>query len=245
MSRTNFSTYIAIKNQLLQMFREKKFENNRLPSEAELAKTLDISLTTLRESLMILALEGYITKKHGAGNYVHPSTLDFENRIFFNECLTMSGYTAQLRLIDQQIVPASAEVAEQLQISEEAPVLRIEKLHYADNKPAILSIMSIPCSMFIDSTVTRIDETDFLYLHDMMWKHCRSSLAHSLNSYVPLALPAEAADLLELPAGTPIIANAQVFYDTFDKPVIHSFSYFNPKYHTVRNLQNWALEQPL
>ena len=245
MGRTNFSTYMAIKNQLLQMFRSQQFENNRLPSEADLAKALDISLTTLRESLMILALEGYITKKHGAGNYVHPSTLDFENRIFFNECLQLSGYTAQLKLIDQCVVPASEEIAAQLRINTGDPLLQTTKLHYADNNPAILAITSIPKSLFVNPEIQMIDDPDYLYLHDMMWKYCRCNLAHSLNSYLPLALPKEAAKLLDLPEGTPVIGDVQVFYDTFDNPVIYSYSYFNPKYHTVRNLQNWALEQPL
>ena len=65
MSRTNYSAYMAIKNKILEIFRTETFERNKLPSEAALANRLGISLVTLRESLMMLALEGYITKRTG------------------------------------------------------------------------------------------------------------------------------------------------------------------------------------
>ena len=223
------------------MFKTETFENNKLPSEAELAQMLDISLATLRESLMMLALEGYITKRHGAGNYVHPSTLDFENRIFYDECLRRNGYSVRRKVIEQLITPADDEVAAMLGIPCSAAILRSTKIHFANKQPAILAITSIPQSLLVNPALEAIEEADFQYLHEMIWKYCRRNLAHSLNEYVPLALSENLSALFELPAGAPIIANRQVFYDTFDTPVMHSFSYFNPDFHKVRVLQNWAL----
>lgn len=245
MGRTNFSTYIAIKNQLLNMLKTEKFENNKLPSEAELAQMMDISLATLREALMMLALEGFITKRHGSGNYVHPSTLHFENRIFFTECLRLSGYEVRREMVSQKTVPAGKDVAQALGIEESAPVLSSTNIYYADEQPAILSVITLPKAMLVNPALDHIESCDFQYLHEMVWKHCRRNLAHSLNEYVPLALPEEVARIFKLPPGTPIIANDQVFYDTFDIPVMHSYSYFYPNLYKVRVLQNWALGQPV
>ena len=50
------------------MMKDNAFEDNKLPSEPLLAQKLGISLVTLREALLMLALEGYITKRHGSGN---------------------------------------------------------------------------------------------------------------------------------------------------------------------------------
>ncbi|MEL7610274.1 MAG: GntR family transcriptional regulator [Bacillota bacterium] len=243
MSRTNFSTYVAIKSQLLNMFKTETFPNNKLPSEAELAETLDISLSTLREALMMLALEGYITKRHGAGNYVHPSTLNFENRIFFAECLRRNGYTVRMKIMSQSITEAGEEIARALCISPSDTVLSCTNIHSADGQPAIVSIITIPQALFVNGVLSHVDGQDFEYLHEMMWKYCRRTLAHSLNEYGPLALPASVAKIFNLPEGTPIITNNQVFYDTYDTPVMHSYSYFYPNLYKVHVLQNWALGQ--
>jgi len=81
MGNTNLSTYMAVKRQLLGIFRTERFPGNKLPSEEKLAQRLGISLVTLREGMLMLALEGYITKRHGVGNFVHPSVLDPTNHL--------------------------------------------------------------------------------------------------------------------------------------------------------------------
>ena len=106
MARTNYSTYLAIKRRILDIFRSEKFENNKLPPESQLAKRLGISLVTLREALLMLALEGYITKRHGSGNYIHPSALDYENRsYYFMECLKRDGFEPSLEILEQTYIP--------------------------------------------------------------------------------------------------------------------------------------------
>jgi GntR family transcriptional regulator len=200
---------------------------------------LGISLVTLRESLLMLALEGYITKRHGSGNYVHRSTLDFENRsIFFSDCLKNAGYTPGIKVISQEIHPTTKEVSQALNISEQDPVLENRIIHTADGLPAIYTVLTIPKALL---TNTSIEAMDFRYLHELIWKYCHKNLAHSLNEYVPMGLPVEIADIFTLEAGTPIIACKQVFYDTFDTPIIYSLSYFYPNLYRVRTLQNWAL----
>jgi GntR family transcriptional regulator len=225
------------------MFKTETFPNNKLPSEAELAATLDISLTTLREALMMLALEGYITKRHGAGNYVHPSTLNFENRIFFVECLRRNGYTVRMHTIKQEVVEAGEEIANALSISPGDQVLRCINIHSADDQPAIVSVISIPQALFAGGPRTEVESQDFERLHELVWKYCRRNLAHSLNEYVPLGLPKDVAEVFKLNIGTPIIANNQVFYDMLDTAVMHSYSYFYPNLYKVHVLQNWALGQ--
>ena len=124
MSRTNYSAYMAIKNKIMEIFRTETFEKNKLPSEAALASRLGISLVTLRESLMMLALEGYITKRHGSGNYVHPSTLDYENRsYYFTEYLKKEGYQTAIKLLSQEWRPADEEARKMLRLEEGERVL--------------------------------------------------------------------------------------------------------------------------
>lgn len=239
MSRTNYSAYMAIKRQILEIFRTETFEKNKLPSEAALAARLGISLVTLRESLLMLALEGYITKRHGSGNYVHPSTLDYENRsYYFVDCLRKDGYRTEIRLANQAFVEADEESAHALGIQPGDKLLRNEIEYLADKKPTVLTVGQIPASLLVRSDV---ENMAFSYIHVLIHDYCHKDLAHSLNEYLPMGLPEHLAESFELPVGTPIIASKQVFYDVNDDPVLYNTHYFYPDRYKVKILQNWDL----
>ena len=239
MSRTNYSAYMAIKKQILEIFTKETFEKNKLPSEAALAERLGISLVTLREALLMLALEGYISKRHGSGNYVHPSTLDYENRsCYFAECLKKDGYEVEIRLRGQSWQRADADLAGLLRLREGEKVLRNEIVYLADGKPAILTVGHIPDALLVRRDVEKMS---FAKIHVLIHDYCQRDVAHSLNEYMPMGLPQELSDLFELPAGTPIIASDQIFYDVYDNPVLFNRHYFYPGVYKVKTLQNWDL----
>lgn len=239
MSRTNYSAYMAIKKQILTIFETETFEKNKLPSEAALAERLGISLVTLREALLMLALEGYITKRHGSGNYVHPSTLDYENRsYYFVDCLRKDGYDTEIRLMNQSWQKADEEIAHALHLEVGDPLLRNQIVYLADNKPAILTMGSIPERLLVRRDV---EHMAFDRIHVMIHEYCQRDVAHSLNEYVPMGLPRELTGLFHLPEGTPIICSKQVFFDIYDEPVLFNTHYFYPGTYKVKTLQNWDL----
>ncbi len=240
-SRTNFSTYMAIKSKLIQTFKTESFENNKLPSEPTLAKQLGISLVTLREALLMLALEGYITKRHGSGNYVHPSTLNFENRSFyFIENFRRQSVEPGVRILSQSFIPAGEKVAQILTLKENAQILCNRVTYTANGKPAIVTQMHMP-----DMYLTRhdVENMNFFYIHELVWDFCSRQIAHALNEYQPVAAPEEIAALMGIPVNSPLTYAEQIFYDMYDVPVLYSYHYCDPKYYTIRTLQNWDLNQ--
>ncbi len=239
MPRTNYSAYLAIKRQLLEIFRTERFERNKLPSESVLAARLGISLVTLREALSMLALEGYVTKKHGSGNYLHPSALDYENRsVYFFDCLEHDGYKPEIRVLAQEVEPAGAEVAGFLRIAPAEPILKNTLLYLADGKPAILTKGHIPAALLVDGDYKSMD---FHFLHVLVQQYMRRSLAHALNEYSPLGVDEALAELFDLPVGTPIVTSKQTFFDEGDTPVLFNLHAFYPNRYRVKTLQNWAL----
>lgn len=239
MSRTNYSAYMAIKNKIMEIFRSETFEKNKLPSEAALANRLGISLVTLRESLMMLALEGYITKRHGSGNYVHPSTLEYENRTYcYTEYLHKKGYHAGIQLLAQEWSSADAREAEMLGIQEGEKLLVNRLLYLADEHPAIYTIHRIPAELLVREDVAQMP---FAQIHILIRDYMGREVAHALNHYTPVAAMGQYAQRLELAEGTPILSNSQVFYDISDQQMLYSTNYFHPDYYQLRTLQNWDL----
>src|SRR5690625_4480847 len=50
-------------------------ENEKLPSEFQLAKLLGVSRTTLREALRIMEEKSIVTRRHGVGTFVNPKPI--------------------------------------------------------------------------------------------------------------------------------------------------------------------------
>lgn len=243
MAKTNYSTYLAIKSQLLDIFKQEEFERNKLPSEPILAKRLGISLVTLREALLMLAMEGYITKRHGSGNYVHPSALYFEkNNICFTDCIEKEGFRSGIDLFRQETHPADAKAADMLRINEGDMLMCSHAVYTADDAPAIYCIGCIPVELLQEEETP--SAPDQPYVNRMIWNCCHRDLAHALNEYFPTLLDEETAKILGMKAGEPVIGCRQVFYDVFDTPVMYTLHYFNPRYYKLRALENWDLNQP-
>ncbi len=241
MARTNYSTYMAIKHQLLHIFKTETFERNKLPPESALAARLGISLVTLREALLMLALEGYITKRHGSGNYIHPSSLDHENRsLYFADCLQNDGYTVHIQQLSHTIIPAEGEAADYFGIHTSETVVQNKLLYFADDIPAILTVSYFPTSLLVTND---LEHLEFAHVH--IWVHQAMSreVAHSLNDYFPISIDGEAAELLQLPQAYPIIASRQMFYDVQDVPILYNRHFFNPKVYQLKTLQNWDLDK--
>lgn len=63
--------YVTVYNTLFKMITEGEFsENDRLPSEPELAKDLKVSRSTLRQALTLLQDDGLIKIIRGKGNFI-------------------------------------------------------------------------------------------------------------------------------------------------------------------------------
>ena len=241
MAKTNYSTYIAIKNRVLAMMKDNAFEDNKLPSEPLLAQKLGISLVTLREALLMLALEGYITKRHGSGNYIHKSALDFENRsIYFADCLEKEGYKATSEVLERKFISADNKLKKLLKLSGNEKFLRTKIVVKADGCPAIYTLNYIPERLLVNKNV---EEMCFDYLHEVIWKFCERSLAHALNDYQPVLVNKELSEALQMKRNAPVISCLQSYYDIQDEIVAYNHHFFNPAYYTLRTLQNWDLNQ--
>ena len=124
------------------MMKDNAFEDNKLPSEPLLAQKLGISLVTLREALLMLALEGYITKRHGSGNYIHKSALDFENRsIYFADCLEKEGYKATSEVLERKFISAESKLKKLLKFIEMKILYIISLKEFAQIVEKLLTTM--------------------------------------------------------------------------------------------------------
>ena len=240
MGKINYSTYSGVKRRLLEIFRSENFPNNKLPSEAELSSRLGVSLVTLRESLLMLAMEGFITKKHGSGNYVHPSALDPKMRIdlvnSFSEMLEQSGYKAEYIPMGHYIEKADDKVAAKLGIKVGDEVFTAIWHYIADSKLAIVAYNRIPVKL-IQKDLPK-DNFPIINLDDFLWEYCHQETSHALSGYSPLLCNERLAKLFGIGLPAAILVWKQVFYSVADEKLSYNEVYFNPEIGELITLRN-------
>ncbi|MGO5053064.1 GntR family transcriptional regulator [Lachnospiraceae bacterium LCP25S3_G4] len=242
MGKTNFNTYIKIKQHLVQKFGNECFKNNKLPSEAALAKELEISLVTLREALMMLALEGYITKRHGSGNYVHPSAFDPTYRndlgITFADAFRQQGYEPDMRIVGIMKRFAGEKYSNIFKVNEDDIIESAEVIYTANKLPSIFSIQSLPAKNLKKSFQIGKENWN---IHEFIYEYCGRHITHSINEYKAIEATERVATMFEIQSGSPLLYCEQLFYDIQDQPILFNVHYFHPERYGVRMLQNWDL----
>jgi GntR family transcriptional regulator len=201
--------------------------DNRLPSENVLAGQLGVSRATIRETLLAMEREGYITKKHGVGTFVHPSALKARTRIDgvvdFDQLLVKAGYarvTASSR-VDSQV---ANDYAGPLGVARDEQVHVYRRIFRADARPAIYSVIRIPRTLLAgEPPVPAETETIFALIK----KASGEEATHRIAWLKARTVDAEVGDALDLPVGEPVLSWDSVMYNYKDRALLHSSVYFN------------------
>lgn len=124
----------------------------KLPPENEMAKNFSVSRVTIRRALDDLEKEGLILRIHGKGTFVNPDALQIKTSLLpggeFRQLIRDSGYEAKFEIQRFEKLLSDGEVSRKLEIPLGTPYYLLEKLYFADQHPAIVSIDRVPCEYF-------------------------------------------------------------------------------------------------
>ncbi|MFN8455598.1 MAG: GntR family transcriptional regulator [Anaerolineae bacterium] len=227
MLKRNPSLTDQAKLHLKQRILNAEFEDGRIPSETELALSLGVSRTTIRDALSRLELEGVIYRKQGAGTFVNEAGLQIKSRLEeiwgYEAMLEAHGYTPSTQIISINEDLVSPNIAQDLNLPDSSKLLVIKKLFLADEQPVILTINLLPTNL-ITQPCSREDFHTPIY--QFLPQFCQQHLAYYLSEIVPLAATDELAQTLHIPNQKPLIAFEEIGYNQDNQPVVKAFSYF-------------------
>ena len=182
---------------------------DRLPSEDELAEGFKVSKITVRQALRELAQIGHIRREQGRGTFVRTPRLVAGTRALtsFSEEMRRQGVQASSAVLEQGIVPASADVASTLGIPEDEPVFRLRRLRLADGDPMGVQTAYIPARL-----VPRIEDIEFSRssLYDVLSGHYDLVPASAHETHYAFAVAVDDAALLHLDEGAPVMGTELV-----------------------------------
>ncbi|BDH57427.1 GntR family transcriptional regulator [Tsukamurella sp. PLM1] len=206
-------------------------EGEQAPSEAALCEEFGTSRGPVRQALASLRAEGLIVGGRGRSPLVRRNVPSHAASALgsFTGWAREHGREPGQRTVLQARVPASAEIAERLQVAEGEPVLELHRLRTLDGAPALLETM-----YFVWSLGCRLMEFDpdsgsvnrFLLDHG-------ADLYASTHQLDAVAATADEADRLGLAEGAPLLRVRRTTTDAAGDVVEYAEDRYAPGLTTV------------
>ena len=138
--------YYQLQNIILDMINSGELQpGDYIPTESELGQMYQLSRTTVRQAIMGLVMEGKLHRVKGKGTFVAKPKIvqDFMRKLEpFSAQIGRLGLVPSTKVLDMSCVEAPQEVTEVFGSKE--PVIRLNRLRYADFEPIVVLSTYLP-----------------------------------------------------------------------------------------------------
>lgn len=223
MSRIDRTSKLPLYHQLYQILRGNILRGewqpgDMIPPESELVERHQVSRTTVRQVLDILANEGLIYRQQGRGTFVaHPTVEQTLVRIVnFTEDMRMRGCEPSSQVLFSGVIPAPKEIAEKLGIEPGEELARLERLRLADGEP-----MGVEESHLVHRYCPGVLEGDYMSnsLREALERNYGIRWAHARQAIRAILAPRHMADLLGARPKSALLFIERVSYSQDNLPV--------------------------
>lgn len=192
-----------------------------LPGEADICAETGVSRMTARQALCQLASEGLVIRQRGRGTFVAAPKVrlpDIQSiGMSYSAFLQQIGVTAETRLLRQELITASPELASALHLSPGQVLIRLVRLRLASGEKMAIETSHLPSQRA--PGLERLALTN-VSLRDILQQRYGLHLAYAIDELeISVAGPYE-ADLLQIPEGAPVAVVHSVNYLADDTPLL-------------------------
>lgn len=211
-------------------------ENERFPSEFELARTLGVSRATLREALRVLEEEKVIVRKHGVGTFVNPKPLfssGIEHLSSVSSMIRDAGMEPGTIFMDVTETVVHEEEALKFGCEEGETLVTIKRVRTADNTPVVYCIDQVLSKHLSSGTEELMDKSIF----NAIEKSGEIRIAQAVAHIEPVGYDDEASAILRCGVDIPLLVLLQQHYSEEGEMVLYSKNYFRAdkfSFHVVR-----------
>lgn len=211
----------------------------RLPSESGLAEEFGVSRATIRTVLAKLSVEGLILRRQGDGTYVNERIQEINTHIGglwdFAHLIESSGFEVSIQSLLIKVVAATEDNARTLTINAGDELLLMERLFFADQKPAILAKNLIPASLL---TVSSQEINGELRIREIMKRYFNQEIAFVITE-ISSSSTDEIASVLDIDTRHNLLNLKMTFYSKDNQPLTIGDNYLNDDVLKLRLVQAW------
>jgi len=191
---------------------------DRLPTERELSKRLNVNRMTVRRAFQSLESKGLINRIQGSGTYVAEPKIERQVSflISFTRGMQRRGYVPGAKIIRFERRAVEDPIGKELKLADSAPAYHIHRLRTLNQEPVLLERLIIPIFRFPD--LERYD-LSIRSLYEVMEKEYSISVVHARQSLEPVLAFDYEAELLEVEPGTPLMLEKRLAFEQDGQPV--------------------------
>ena len=228
--------YQQIKALITQSMQSGEWKPGELiPSEVELANRFKVSQGTVRKAIDELAAENLVMRRQGKGTFV---STHHESRAQFRFLRLMPDvgepHPADNKILEVKRLRAPAEVARLLDIKSGDSVIFIRRVQAFDGAVTIAEELWLPGAIFKGLTAERLSEYKGP-MYGLFESEFGTRMIRATERIRAVGADAEAAVLLNVTPGTPLLGVERVSYTYGDKPVEVRRSLYLTDHHHYRN----------
>src|SRR3954452_24389858 len=195
----------------------------KLPNENDIADRFGVSRATVREAVGALLTEGYLTRRHGSGTYVTKAPRSrhaLDTTVSYTAMIREAGRAPGETVISKVVRPPAAHECELLDLAADEPILEVERVRLADERPVIYSRDRIPEALLRGIPEHELDSSLYVILERAGHPVFRASA-----ELLPALADDRLSELLEVECGTPLLHIDQVDYDARGRAVMLSLEW--------------------
>jgi GntR family transcriptional regulator len=123
---------------------------SKLPTERAMCDLYQVSRITIRQALASLERDGYIRRRQGKGTFVQAGRIEQQlNKLYrLREAFSGKGMRQEQRILSWGLCQADGLIAENMRLSDRAPIYRLSRLILADGKPLAVETSYLPAVLF-------------------------------------------------------------------------------------------------
>ena len=208
--------YFQVAEQLEQAIVSGEIEaGERLENEIAMAQDLGLSRPTMRQAIQVLVDKGMLVRRRGVGTQVVRGQVHrpVELTSLFDD-LSASGHQPHTKLLSIEQVGASEEIAEELQVSPDAPVWSERRLRSIGEEPLALMHTYLPCDVVELGGVDLETQGLYAFLRDagFVIRVARQRISAR-------GVSGEESALLDEPEDSPLLTMQRTAYDNSGRAV--------------------------
>lgn len=185
--------------------------DSQIPTEEELCRLFDVSKATVRIAVAELVREGYLRRQQGKGTFVCKRVIPegLSMLTSFKESMLEAGVVFETRVLARTVLMLTDDLELKLDIPEDKHIIYLKRVRLVGAEPVLLQESYLPHAICPTLLAEELEKHSII---ELLEERCGVRVTRVRDYIEVVALGAEEARILELPAGSPALLLEQYFY---------------------------------